>query len=108
MLILITYELTRPEEEYTRFYNSLNGLGEGKHYLQSTWLVNTEEKPRQIKKILEGYMSPDDKLFIVKITSDYAGTLPKRAWRWIDKETGSLLSPAQARSAYLWRTSITR
>ena len=25
------------------------------------------------------------------------------AWRWIDKETGSPLSPAQARSAYWWR-----
>ena len=25
------------------------------------------------------------------------------AWRWIDREAGSPLSPAQARSAYLWR-----
>ena len=85
MLILITYELTLPEEEYTRFYNSLNELGEGRHYLHSTWLVKTEEAPQQIKKVLEGYMSPDDKLFVTRIGFDYAGSLPKRVWRWIDK-----------------------
>ena len=28
------------------------------------------------------------------------------AWRWIDRETGSLLSPAQVRSAYLWRQQV--
>lgn len=86
MLILITYELTRPEEEYTSFYNSLKKLGEGKHYLHSTWLVDTEESPQQIKKALEAYLNPDDKLFIAEITPDYAGTLPKRAWRWLDKQ----------------------
>jgi len=90
MLILITYELTRPEEEYTSFYNSLKKLGEGKHYLQSTWLVSTEESPQQIKKVLEAYLNPDDKLFIANIDSNYAGTLPKRAWRWLDKQNPSV------------------
>lgn len=89
MLILITYELTKPEEEYTNFYNSLNKLGEGRHYLPFTWFVNTEDTPQQIKKVLEGYLNPDDKLFIVKISSDYTGCLPERVWRWLDKQGAS-------------------
>jgi hypothetical protein len=87
MITLITYELTKPEEEYTDFYNALNKLGEGGHYLHSTWIIDTEETPQQIKIILEGYLNPDDKLFIAKISSDYAGCLSKRVWRRLDRHS---------------------
>ena len=56
MLILIVYGLTKPEEEYNNFYTSLNELGERRRYLHSIWLVDTEEAPQQIKKVLEGYL----------------------------------------------------
>lgn len=87
MLYLITYDLNTPGQDYQNLYDEIKNFGTWWHYLDSTWLIDTSLSSSQMQKKLKQHMVIDknDYLFIVKITKDYQGWLPQKAWDWIKK-----------------------
>ena len=84
MIVLITYDLNKPGQDYSDLYDAIKAIpGTWWHYLTSVWLVDTNLSTQQIYGKLERHIDKNDELFIVRITRDYTGYLPKKAWKWL-------------------------
>lgn len=84
MIYSITYDLKKPGQDYDGLYESIKSLGDWWHYLESTWLVDTQLSADYIYKRLEPNIDKNDRLLIVNFGADYQGRLVKDAWDWIN------------------------
>jgi len=84
MIELITYDLNKPGKDYSDLYKAIKATSSSWwHYLTSVWLVDTSLSTQQIYQRLKGHIDQNDELFIVRITRDYKGYLPRKAWEWL-------------------------
>lgn len=83
MIYSITYDLKKPGQDYDGLYESIKSLGAWWHYLESTWLVDTQLNADSIYKRLDANIDKNDRLLIVNFGTDYQGWLDKDAWDWI-------------------------
>ena len=86
MIHLITYDLNKPGQDYSDLYEKIKSLGAWWHYLDSTWLVDTNQSASQIWENLKSCVDDNDNVLIIRITSDYKGWLPKKAWDWLNEQ----------------------
>ncbi|AQR95533.1 hypothetical protein [Clostridium saccharoperbutylacetonicum] len=85
MTYLITYDLNKSDQNYSCLCESIKSLGFWAHFMDSTWFVDTDYSPEQIRDELLKVMDSNDSLFITKISS-YAGSLlHKEAWPWLSE-----------------------
>lgn len=92
MIYSITYDLRKPGQDYEGLYESIKSLGDCRHYLESTWLVDTQLNADMIYKRLESNIDKNDSILIVNFGTDYWGFLPKDAWEWIKERQKSKAS----------------
>lgn len=85
MILVVTYDLKKPGKDYAKLYETLKKASAWWHYLESTWLLKTDLSPNKWADRVRSCIDENDNLFIVKITSDCQGWLPKAAWDWIHK-----------------------
>lgn len=82
--LLITYDLNKPGQDYTKLYKSIKALGGWWHHLDSTWIVATPLSPAEAWEKLKGSFDASDHCLIIDVSGDgYSGWLPKKAWDWI-------------------------
>ncbi len=87
---LITYDLSRPGQDYSNLYESIKNLGAWWHYLQSVWLVVTNQTPPQIRDILSRHIDPNDKLAVFTLQGNWAtSNLPQECTDWLRSNLGS-------------------
>lgn len=84
MILLITYDLHRPVQNYPELHEKIKKIGTWWHYLESTWLVDTSLTPQQAWEQIASQVDKDDSVFVVRIMSDHSGWLPQKAWDWIN------------------------
>lgn len=82
---LITYDLTVPGRDYNDLYEEIKSSGRWWHYLESSWIVITEESPQQIWDRLGSHLDNNDFMLIIEVRCNVQGWLPKDAWDWIYK-----------------------
>ena len=85
MVYLITYDLNKIGQNYDELYKAIKNLGSWWHYLDSNWLVETDNSSNNISEILRNEIDNNDNLLVIKVTKDYAGWLPQEAWDWLAK-----------------------
>ncbi len=86
MLYLITYDLNRPGQEYEELYEELRNSSTWWHYLDSTWLIVTQESINELNDRIKNTIDENDRFLIFDITGmDYQGWLSEEAWQWIRK-----------------------
>ena len=85
MLLLITYDLSQPQQNYPNLYDAIKGCStKWWHYLDSTWIITTSYSIEDCANKIHAVMDNDDSLFIVEITdANYKGWLPTKAWEWL-------------------------
>lgn len=85
MLLLITYDLSKPHQDYTSLYETIKQCSsKWWHYLDSTWIIVTNLTIDECVNKIHSVMDNDDSLFIVNISGQsYKGWLPKKAWEWL-------------------------
>lgn len=84
MLYIISYDLKLPGRDYTAVYETIKGLGPWCHYLDSTWVVQSNLSIKQVVDRIKENMDNNDYLFVVDIThKDRNGWLPSDAWKWL-------------------------
>jgi hypothetical protein len=85
MIYLITYELNS-DKDYTGLYDTIKSYEAWWHYIDSTWLVNTDLSAEQISDELLPHIDKDkDNLLVVKVDiAERQGWLSKGAWDWIN------------------------
>lgn len=81
----ITYDLKVPGKNYEQLYESIKQLGAWWHYLESTWIVISNESSQQIWNRLSSSIDKNDFVLIIEVRKDCYGWLPPDAWDWIQK-----------------------
>lgn len=88
MLFLFTYDLNKPGQEYPKLYDAIKGMGPWWHYLDSTWLVDTNLTADQIRRRIRAVIDPTDHILVVQFGPTWASFLPEKANEWIREHTG--------------------
>jgi hypothetical protein len=83
MVLLITYDLKKPGQDYSALYNTIKTASRWWHYLESTWIIETASPPQAWVEKLLPHLDQNDRLIVVQITPNYQGYLPKDAWEWL-------------------------
>ena len=79
----INYDLKAPGRNYDGLYEAIKASGKWWHYLDSTWIVITNEDAKQIWSRLAPHIDKNDYLLIIEVLGNVQGWLPKDAWEWI-------------------------
>ena len=79
----INYDLKGPGRDYTELYDAIKASGKWWHYLDSTWIVVTNEDAQQIWTRLASTIDKNDYLLVIEVLDNVKGWLPKDAWNWI-------------------------
>ena len=85
MIYAISYDLKKPGQNYEPLYNAIKSCGEWWHYLDSTWLVDTNLTADGIWTKLNKHIDKNDSALVIGVTRDYSGWLPQGAWNWINQ-----------------------
>lgn len=80
--LLVGYDLNRPGQGYAQLIDALKAMPLWWHYLDSTWLVRTEETPVQLRDRLGPLVDSGDELLVVDVTSRAA------AWSGFSETAG--------------------
>ena len=79
----INYDLKLPGRDYSGLYEAIKATGRWWHFLDSTWIVVTNETAGEIWQRLSTHVDKNDYLLIIEVTNNAQGWLPKEAWEWI-------------------------
>ncbi len=94
MILLVTYELKgQPGKSYDKLYSILKSSNEWWHYLDSTWIIDTNDTVKEFSdKILQAIDGGNDNFLVVEITGQSRqGWLPTKAWEWLKKHDPKIL-----------------
>lgn len=81
---LISYDLKVPGKDYDALYKVLKSASSWWHYLDSTWLIYTNDSVDTWQNRIKTSIDNNDYFIIVHFDSQsYSGWLPKDAWNWI-------------------------
>lgn len=81
----VSYDLKAPGRNYSGLYVELKKSGLWWHYLESTWLVGTDETPNQMWQRYSHHIDQNDRLLIIEVRDNTQGWLTQKAWDWIHK-----------------------
>lgn len=81
----VGYDLNKAGKDYDGLIKELKKSSSWWHYLDSTWLIYTQETPEQIWARISSHFDKNDYALIIRVARDYQGWLPKEAWDWINK-----------------------
>lgn len=84
-LYIISYDLGKPDRDYTGLFDELKKFDNWWHYLESTWIIKTSNSPNEIFKKLKTHIDDNDNLLIIEAGKKHQGWLPEKAWNWIKK-----------------------
>lgn len=85
MVLLITYDLKRPGQQYAALHAEIKAAGTWWHHLESTWIIETELSPQHWYERLAKHIDRNDHIIVFEITRNYYGWAPKEAWDWLAK-----------------------
>lgn len=88
MVFAVTYEFGKRRPEHKRFFKELEASQGWWHFIESTWLIETNETPEELNDRLSRFLYEDDFLLIIQAIPPYQGWLPKEAWNWIQERLG--------------------
>jgi hypothetical protein len=84
-ILLVTYDLKKPGADYTGLYEVLKTAPNWYHFLDSCWLLSTNETPSQWFEKVRSKIDQNDNIFIVDISRQpRQGWLNKDVWDWIN------------------------
>ena len=79
----ITYDLTQPGRNYEGLFEAIKSTGKYWHYLDSTWIVLTQETAIQLWNRLAKKIDRNDSVLVIEVRNNVSGWMPKDAWAWI-------------------------
>lgn len=83
MLLMITYDLNKPGQDYTALFSAIQQCGEANHCLGSVWLLHTAMSVAQVQHVLHQLMDSNDFLMVVDITGQSRdGWMHRTVWEW--------------------------
>jgi len=90
-VFVVSYDLRQPDRDYSGLFDELKKSPAWWHYLESTWLISTNETANQLYKRLRPHIDNNDLILVIEAGRDRQGWLPKKAWEWIQKSLGGYI-----------------
>lgn len=84
MILFVTYNQTGQATGNSEFFKALQAQGPWWHYINTTWLIDTQKTPQQVFDALRPMLGTNDRLLVGELGNRYQGWLPKDAWEWIN------------------------
>jgi hypothetical protein len=81
----VNYDLKAPGRDYTGLYDAIKKSPTWWHYLESTWLISTNETAEGVWNQISTHIDKNDSVLIIEVRRDHQGWLPKEAWDWINQ-----------------------
>ncbi|MBI4226852.1 MAG: hypothetical protein HY600_01095 [Candidatus Omnitrophica bacterium] len=84
-MYLVSYDLLIPGKDYATLYEGLKSASSWWHYLESLWLVASEEPLETWQTRIRSRIDENDSFLILKLAPGMPrnGWLPPKAWEWI-------------------------
>ena len=83
---IVSYGLGK-KKNHIGLFEQLQASGGWWHYLDSTWLIATQDDANQLYRRLKPHIDEqEDSILIIQAGTDMQGWLPKDAWEWIHRE----------------------
>ncbi len=79
----VSYDLKGPNRDYESLIEALQSEGRWWRFLESTWLISTDETPSDLWKRLSPTITRKDCILIIEVRNNAQGWLPREAWEWI-------------------------
>ena len=73
MMLLITYDRNRADQDYSGLHKEVKKAGKWWHHLGSTWIVRTDLTPTQWADRLKRHLDDTDHLLVIEIAENYDG-----------------------------------
>lgn len=91
MVLLVSYDLKSPGGDYSGLFKELKASDGWWHYLESTWLIFTNETPQELYDRLGKHTHKEDRVLVIEIAkpAPRQGWLPQKAWMWIKNHIGA-------------------
>jgi len=83
---IVSYDLRKNGKIYIGLSEQLKASPGWWHYLDSTWLVATQENANQLYNRLAPHIDQEDSILIIQAGTEMQGWLPEDAWKWIHRE----------------------
>lgn len=83
--LLVGYDLKKPGQDYSPLIEKLKSFGTWWHHLDSTWLIKTDETPKEVRDVLKPLIDANDELLVIDVsgrTAAWTG-LNQRGSDWI-------------------------
>ena len=85
MVLIVNYALNNRSRNYTPLFEAIkNNSVQWWHYLESTWVVNTNLSANDFAFRLLSHIETTDHLLVARLTREHQGWLPKEAWDWLN------------------------
>jgi len=81
---IVSYELGK-KKNYIGLYEQLKASPGWWHYLDSTWLIATQENANQLCDRLRPHLDKEDKILAIEAGTEFYGWLPEKSWKWIHR-----------------------
>ena len=87
-VLLVTYTLRNQTKDYSPLFTAIKGhTGLWWHYFDTVWIVESNLTADRFAKHLYQFIERSDHLFVVRLTKEHQGWLPKEAWDWLNART---------------------
>ncbi|HUU39838.1 MAG TPA: hypothetical protein VMW42_02740 [Desulfatiglandales bacterium] len=84
-VLLITYDLNNPDQDYSGFHDAIKCYGSWADLSESSYAVETDVKPTAIRDKLKEHIGKKDQVYIFTLTAPCAGMGSLEVKRWLSK-----------------------
>lgn len=83
--LLVGYDLNTPGKDYAKLIERLKTFPTWWHYLDSTWLIRSDQTAVQVRDDLKRLIDTNDELLVIDVSGDVAAWagFSDRAGQWI-------------------------
>ncbi|XZM32559.1 hypothetical protein ACSXAY_11595 [Clostridium perfringens] len=83
MIYLVTYDLNKSGQNYSKLYDTLKSFPSWCHCTDSTWLIESHSDSKTIHEKLKSSLDSNDSILIIRVSKDYCGVLPRKTCDWL-------------------------
>jgi len=83
MVLMVGYDLNRPGQEYGDLMEAIKGYGTWWHHLDSTWFIETDDSPSEVREHLQQFIDNGDELLVIQAARNWSAIgFKQSAYDW--------------------------
>jgi hypothetical protein len=86
-IYIVAYDLNK-EDKHPNIVAEIKKLGHWARLSESSYAIDTSERPPQVKARLKKYLDCNDNLYVIALTVPWSGFGPKDVNEWVEARLG--------------------